>query len=66
MKAVREIRADLSKSGVFIGSAIELIDESVLEGRLSTSPILSTDLGIIDGWNKVLPEFLTMIEHDRW
>lgn len=64
VKAVREIRSNLLQSGIHW--AIELIDEQVFGGPLHTSPILSTDRNLIDGWSRVLPTFLSTIDNHNW
>jgi hypothetical protein len=64
VKAVREIRSSLLQSGIHW--AIELIDERVLSRRLYTSPILSTDRDLIEGWSRVLSVFLATIKNHDW
>jgi hypothetical protein len=64
VKAVSEISAYLLQFG--INQTIELVDERVYYESFYTSPILSTDCKLIDGWNSILSEFLTTIEHRDW
>ncbi|KAF2113620.1 hypothetical protein BDV96DRAFT_601106 [Lophiotrema nucula] len=64
VQAVKEIRRELVQAGIYW--AIELIDERVFYRSLHTSPILSTDRDLIEGWSKVLPDFHTMIENRNW
>lgn len=65
VKAVAEIRLSLVQSGIYW--AIELIDfEMFYWWPPVIQPILSTDRDLIEGWSKVLPDFLTTIENRNW
>lgn len=64
IEAVKEICMALAKAGD--SHRIELIDERAFSGSLATSPILSTDRAIVEGWAKVLPDFLATIENQEW
>ncbi|KAJ4286490.1 hypothetical protein N0V90_013190 [Kalmusia sp. IMI 367209] len=62
--AVKEIRSSLLQAG--IQCAIEMIDHMVFHLKRSTAPITSTERNLIEGWDKVKPSFLAMIEERHW
>jgi hypothetical protein len=64
IKAVREIYTGLVQTGFNV--AVEIIDALAFFKRLPVAPILSTDRALIEGWNRVLPSFLAIIDKQSW
>lgn len=64
INAVKEIRAGLVQHNLYW--RIELVDRRVFYGPLRTFPVLSTDHNLIQGWRKVLPDFLNIIKDQSW
>lgn len=64
VKVVVEVYQCLSRRGIV--QPIELIDEQVFYGRLNVSPVLSTHHDLIEGWGRIMKDFLAVIERRDW